>query len=392
VSRGGIDALARALLYEGYALYPYRPSALKNQRRWTFGGLHPRAWSDAEGGVDRWWLRAECLLEGGPASAVDVTIRFLHLSASNEAGAPGDAWQAGREREVVLSGLPLARILDRPRVLRFAFPTAGEALSPGARQAAVEGTVELSAATADGCAVRLAVRVQNVTPFDPALGRDEADLRLLASTHAVIEARDGRFVSLIDPPGHLREAASACANVGVWPVLVGAPGERGVVLAAPIVLEDYPRVAPESPGDLFDATEIDEVLTLRILTLTDDEKRAMRAADDRTRALLERTERLAPETRERLHGALRRLEPAAATGAARLAPGRRVRLRPRGRADILDLALAGRSATVAAVEEDQEGRIFLAVTVDDDPGRDLGAQGEPGHRFFFRPDEVEPLE
>ena len=71
--------------------------------------------------------------------------------------------------------------------------------------------------------------------------------------------------------------------------------------------------------------------------------------------------------------------------------GDRVRLRPRGRADILDLALAGMTATIEAIEQDYEGRVYLAVTVDDDPGNDLGALRQPGHRFFFQPEEVEPL-
>jgi hypothetical protein len=66
-------------------------------------------------------------------------------------------------------------------------------------------------------------------------------------------------------------------------------------------------------------------------------------------------------------------------------------LRPRGRADILDVALAGKTATVEAIEQDFDGRVYVAVTVDDDPGKDLGALRQPGHRFFFSPDEVEPL-
>jgi hypothetical protein len=78
-------------------------------------------------------------------------------------------------------------------------------------------------------------------------------------------------------------------------------------------------------------------------------------------------------------------------GAAEIRQGDRVRLRPRGRADILDLALAGMTATVEAIEQDFEGRVYLAVTVDDDPGKDLGALRQPGHRFFFQPEEVEPL-
>ena len=78
-------------------------------------------------------------------------------------------------------------------------------------------------------------------------------------------------------------------------------------------------------------------------------------------------------------------------GAAEVRAGDHVRLRPAGRADIMDLALAGRAATVEAIEQDFEGRVYLAVTVDDDPGKDFGALRQPGHRFFFRPEEVEPL-
>jgi hydrogenase maturation protease len=79
-------------------------------------------------------------------------------------------------------------------------------------------------------------------------------------------------------------------------------------------------------------------------------------------------------------------------GSVEVRPGNRVRLRPRNRADILDLALAGKTATIDAIEQDFEGRAYVAVTVDDDPGQDLGALRQPGHRFFFFPEEIEPLD
>lgn len=78
-------------------------------------------------------------------------------------------------------------------------------------------------------------------------------------------------------------------------------------------------------------------------------------------------------------------------GAAEVRAGDRVRLRPRGGADVMDLVLAGMIATVDSIEEDFDGRVYLAVTVDDDPGSDLGKLRQPGHRFFFQPTEVEPL-
>jgi hypothetical protein len=78
-------------------------------------------------------------------------------------------------------------------------------------------------------------------------------------------------------------------------------------------------------------------------------------------------------------------------GSREVRQGDRIRLRPRGRADILDLALADKTATIEAIEQDFEGRVYLAVLVDDDPGKDLGSLRQPGHRFFFQPEEIEPL-
>jgi hypothetical protein len=72
--------------------------------------------------------------------------------------------------------------------------------------------------------------------------------------------------------------------------------------------------------------------------------------------------------------------------------GMRVRLRPRAGGDIFDLALAGQVALVESIEQDYEGRNHLAVVLEDDPGRDLGMLRQPGHRFFFSTEEVEPLE
>jgi hypothetical protein len=223
------------------------------------------------------------------------------------------------------------------------------------------------------------VWVHNLTPLETGTGREDEALRTLASAHVVLHVR-GEFVSLTDPPDELRHHSDGCRNEGVWPVLVGAPGSRDTVLASPIIMPDYPQVAPESPGDFFDGTEIDEMLALRVLTLTDAEKREM-AADGRARAILERVETLAPESLAGLHGAIRT--------PGRPAPGDRVRLRPRGRADAFDLVLAGKTATVVSVEEDFEGAVYFTVAVDDDPGQDFAAVGQPGHRFFFRPDEVE---
>jgi hypothetical protein len=291
-------------------------------------------------------------------------------------------WQEATEREVAarttLGAAPLQVPVrfDADRDARDARDT-------------IDGSVTLSITALGDGVHRLRIAIANTTPLD-GLTHDDAIARAFVSTHACIGVEGGELVSLLDPPEALRAAAEGCRNIGVWPVLIGRDGDRRAMIASPVILYDYPRVAPESPGDLFDGTEIDEILTQRILTPTDDEKRAMRAVDPRAAALLDRTEALGVEDRMRLHGAMRSLGRAPSTSRG-LGPGDRVRLHPRARADVMDIALRGKAATIASIEQDYEGRVFFAVTVDDDPGRDLGAEGKPGHRFFFRPEEVEAL-
>jgi hydrogenase maturation protease len=176
--------------------------------------------------------------------------------------------------------------------------------------------VEAEAEAAAGAAVRLTLRVLNHTVFaEPGrLSREEAVLHSMASTHVVFRVSGGDFVSLADPPPWLQQAARACQNLGVWPVLIGEKGSTGTLLASPIILEDHPQVASESPMDLFDSTEIDEILTLRILTLSDQEKAELRAGDERGRRLLERAEALTADELMRMHGTLRNLRPAGDPG------------------------------------------------------------------------------
>jgi hydrogenase maturation protease len=335
MNRTLVDRIADAVLYEGYILYPYRPS-VKNRHRWTFGGLYPEAWCRAQGGEPS-ASQTECLVSGGASTAVEVVVRFLHLTArqvEEGTGSPfrpvealrvGDklfqTWQEAEECEVAVGEVPLGELVDRPLNRPFAFSGGrrseslhgpqGEVVGALVReQQPLGGVIELAAAEVEAGLFRLTVRVENRTPLDdPRRSRDEALLCALVATHTILGIRDGEFVSLLDPPDCWREAAAACRNVGTWPVLVGDGGRKDLMLSSPIILYDYPQVAPESPGDFFDGTEIDEMLTLRILTLTDDEKRAMAAVDERAGALLARTEAMAREQLLGLHGAVRGLRP-----------------------------------------------------------------------------------
>jgi hypothetical protein len=354
------EQIAKTVLYEGYLLYPYRPSALKNHQRWTFGVLHPQGFCLREQAGDRFSSRMECLVEDDGDACIAGKVRFLQSLGSSVV-----------EREVTVGELPLRRLAERPEELSWCF-------------APLEGAVEVGVLqVADGL-MKVRLDIVNGTPFSGG-DREQAVASSMLSCHAVLGVQYGRFVSLTDPPPAWAGHAEGCANVGTWPVLIGDPGRRGVLLSSPIILPDYPQVAPESPGDLFDGTEIDEVLSLRVLTLADAEKEEMRRADERTHRLLDRTEALSPEELLAMHGTWRR------QAAVSFRPGQRVRLQPTGRADILDLVLRGQEATIVSVEVDLEGRTYLAVTVDSDPGNDLGRLGKPGHRFFFHPADVEPL-
>jgi hydrogenase maturation protease len=388
-------------------LWPYRRSARKNQQRWTFGGVYPPAFSDA---TDPCRIQTQCLVVGREPE-VEVRVRFLQVVERRPARREPDgsltwldelrvgeervlAWDEAREREVVLTRTTPRQPIDVPAGEEEE-PVPGGAIVRGWH--ALHGMVELEVEQLRPDLRRLTVKVENLSPWQ---GRDRAAAlrHTFASTHTILRVADGEFVSLMDPPAELKPFADACQNVKTWPVLVGDDGQRDTLLSSPIILYDYPQVAPESRGDLFDAGEIDQLLALNILTLTDAEKAEMRATDPRVRRILERTEAFTPEDFMSLHGTIRDLQvlerpvPRWLTvQGVRLTAGSRVRLRPRAGRDIFDLALAGKIAVVESIEQDYDERIHLAVTVEDDPGRDLGAGRMIGHRFFFAPEEVEPL-
>lgn len=328
------DRIAKAVLYEGYMLYPYRPTAVKNQQRFNFGVVYPQKFSQQQKGADPWTMQSECLVHGGAASRIEVRLRFLQLVDRTVEEAAGDefravkrltigerafySWQEAVEREVNVAPTDVDLLIRVP-VLQptvWAASRAEESLCKEGWlvgrivrvQNEIEASVYVTARQLSEGVYKIVVSVRNSTPLEAAkINRDFALMRSLVSTHLVLGVENGEFVSLLDPPELLRAAVEGCHNQGVFPVLVGEEGQRDTMLASPIILYDYPQIAPESAGDLFDGTEIDEILSLRILTMTDEEKREMRDSDDRARQILQRTESLPPEQFAKLHGALRRL-------------------------------------------------------------------------------------
>lgn len=414
-----IEAIADAVLFEGYILYPYRPSSLKNRQRWNFGTLYPRAFTEAQSSQERWQFHAEVLLQANPSSTLSACVRFLQLISPVAAS---DSWEEGFPRSRTLASITLAELLnDVERVFDLSATSEEDTNAPASFvQKSRCGRLTLRARPICENLYRLHAAFANESPVSAkhATNRSAVQDVAFTSAHLMLGVENGTFVSLLDPPPDRETEAKSCTQDGVFPVLAGTPGEHSAMLCSPIILYDYPQVAPESAGNFFDGTEMDEMLALRVLTLTDEEKEEMRRSDPHARAILERTETLLDEQLARVHGAVRSLRHIKEQGLTHapidlieqpfdpfvehapiesvrvfgvdLRPGDRVRLWPQKKADILDMEMEGKIAIIEAIEQDLENNLQFAVVLEDDPGRDMGMLRQTGHRFFFSPEEIEP--
>lgn len=429
-------------------------------------------------------MQTECLLDAPPSALVRVRVRFLRVRPraveAATAGRTDDftpvssldtgdrlwtSWEEATEHEIEVAPCCLGSLTAEtsdscdPILVEHAIDYGDsidieELREPAGslvgrvvrRQWAVSGRIEVTATAlgVPGGLTKLRIRVENLTDWTGSrnIGREETVRRSLVAVHVLAALDEGRFISLLDPEERARSAALECKNVGAFPVLIG-DGDDDVILSSPIILYDHPEIAPESQGDMFDATEIDEILALRVLTLTDEEKREARGTDDLAASIIDRCDAMPPEIFERLHGAVRSLRSSTAAGtppepalkdrqpqpfgqsesfgqpkpAAQPEPelnaawwdpendagvdpatdtlviggvevgrGARVRLNPTRRADAQDFFLAGRSALVTGVFHDVDGGDHLAVVLDDDPASEL--HDWYGRYLYFYPDEV----
>lgn len=429
--------VADAVLYEGYLLYPYRGTSSKNQSRWQFGVLGPSGAAEAGLGEDD-ALAAQFLVDG--ARALTLVVRFLQLQRRRAERATGGGefepvdelstatgswltWDEAVECEVSFGPLAFG---DQPWSLPVtALGATDLEMLDGGRlvreRHEIRGVLTVTSQP-DGDLQRVSVRVTNTgAPLSAQDDKDSVIARSLIGTHLIAEVVGGRFVSLLEPPQSATDAASRCAQHRCFPVLAGPSGTDDMLLISPIILYDHPEVAEQSDTALYDCTEIDEILTLRVMTMTDDEKAQARATDPRAARIIDECDAMSPEAMARLHGVLRDphgLEVSAGlvpeipdgmdwwdpmadnavrpeidavlVNGVRVARGSKVRLRPRRNADAQDIFVAGKTARVTSVHEDVEGNKHVAVVVDEDPAADL--HDWYGRYLYFSPDEVEPLQ
>jgi hypothetical protein len=431
-------AVADAVLYEGYLLYPYRGTSSKNQSRWQFGVVGPPGAADAGLGEDD-TLAAQFLVDG--AQGITLVVRFLQLQRrrverelADGSFSPVDelitqsgawlSWDEASECEIFCG--PWA-FDDQPRTLPVTAAAAADVERvDGGRLVRDRQEVcgELTVTSEwDGDLRRVSVQVSNVGAAvqSKADDKDSVIARSMIGTHVIAEVAGGDFVSLLEPPPAAADAVARCRQHRCFPVLAGPPGTQDVLLVSPIILYDHPEVAEQSNTALFDCTEIDEILTLRVMTMTDEEKAQARATDPRAAQIIDQCDAMSPDAMARLHGVLRdphALEVSAGlvpeipegvdwwdptadnavrpeidavlVNGLRVARGSQVRLRPRRNADAQDIFVAGKTARVTSVHEDVEGNKHIGVVVDDDPAADL--HDWYGRYLYFSPDEIEPLE
>lgn len=438
-THAGIDnvrAVADAVLYEGYLLYPYRSTSGKNQSRWQFGVLGPPGAADAGLGEDS-SMSTQVVVRSIGDCCLSITVRCLQLQRRRIEQATGDgfvavgeltvgatrwvSWDEAVECEVEIGPVELANVgtgIEFPmhfeggsetEVLRHNDVVEGRVVRS---RSSLHGSVEVSVQGV-GESSRVAVAVHN--RGGSAATKDEAIGTSFIGAHQILTIEAGQFVSLLEPASDAVAVVVGCAQHRCFPVLAGAPGETDIVLVSPIILYDYPEVAEQSGGALFDSTEIDEILSLRIMTLTDEEKAQARATDPMAAAIIDRCDAMSPQELAQLHGVLRDPHPrmlpelddeipwwseesdtsvqpeldGISIDGVHVAKGSMVRLKPSRRADAQDLFYDGQIARVALVHGDVDGEIHVGVVLVDDPASDM--HDWYGRYLYFAPDELQPI-
>jgi len=488
VSLSDARRVADAVLYEGYVLFPYRAKSLKSQVRWQFGVIAPKSVAELDPG-ERWWMQTEVLVDATNEPVLDVKLRFLRVqSRAVEALVANDSgdleyqpvysltvddriitdWQEAVEEEIDLAEVPLAELIAAGRDIPLDFAAShstepitdktGKVVGRLVRNTEPLAAVARVSAERDDSPfsiVKVRVVIENLTDWAKTGAEREEFVRYcMAAVHTLLAVRNGSFISLADPPEFAKYAAAACVNSGTWPCVIGDENHRDTILSSPITLSDYPEIAPESEGDFYDATEVDEMLHLFTATLTEEERAEARGTDPRSAAIMDRVDNMPPEMMEKLHGAIRSLrsiplpgnqvdddvvstgtgtgtgelgmfgddfgddfptfdtgadgvltdvrldaetdgkynpfEDSTMVGVDEITKGAKVRLHPGARSDAQDMFLVGLTATVEGVFHDIDGDVHLAVSVDDDPAS-TELPSWIGRFRYFRINEVEVL-
>ena len=385
-----LEGMVETLLYEGYALYPYTPGATKNSTPTPFGIVYPPAYAEGNRATfDH--LRVECVIEAPDDAELTGTVRFLQQA--------GDRHQ-GAARKIELGPVKLGELVS-------ADPIAEEFMHEGEQE--IQGVAHFRAEHLGDGLARVRICVHNKTESEADVDRGEALRSSLISTHVVVETSSGRFISPLERDGAAGQAVADSKSVNSFPVL--ASEDDRAIMGAAIVLPDHPKMAPESLGNLFDNTEIEEALILHVKALSDGERAEIEKQDPAVRDMIARADEVTDEDLMRLHGLMKPTDilngmedpgpppepghpnPGESTmevARGTIRKGGKVILHPgENSRDPFDGMLTGRVATIERIYYDMDNQVHVGVTVDGDASQDL--YRETGRYIFFKGDEVEPL-
>lgn len=305
-----LEQLTRALLYEGYALFPYKRTATKNMKPVPFGVVYPQHYNFHHAEAHS-HLQTECIVKGNADLEMEIKVRFLHLRIKNllervengvvderdengfhavESLQSGDenyvsGWEA-IEREIASGNVSISKLVQHGMECRIEFPEAEESrfLHNSANESVgkqiirlspLVGLMTISARPIDGWEnfFKITVKVINTTRVkNPnTASRNEIFKQSFLSTHTILRASGGEFISVFAPEEQWQAVVAQCQNINTWPVLVDQ--DNSTMLSSPIIIYDHPQMAPQSTGDLFDSTEIEEALLLHVAVLSEAEKK-----------------------------------------------------------------------------------------------------------------------
>jgi hypothetical protein len=281
-----VENLAKSLLYEGYALYPYTTTNAKNATPTPFGIVYPPAYAE-RGSTTYDHLQIQCVLEYEPAATVEGTVMFLVPS--------GKEYRAV-EQSITIADTPVEFLESVPAVVPVDVRDEG---GPGG----VKGEVRLEVKRLAPGAARVTLRIENRTEVPSeelaSLDRPTALRRSMISVHPFVRTKGGKFVSPLESTD---ARVAGCKNINSWPVL--ATEEDDAVLGAAIMLPEHPQIAPESKVNFFDNTEIEEALVLHAQTLTDDMLDEIGRQDPAVQDMIACARQVTPEELLKMHGRL----------------------------------------------------------------------------------------
>ena len=286
-----IEKIADAILYEGYNLFPFRKSSLKNQKRFNFGIVSPKCWAENRTN-NAFFQQTEVLIFSKDRDFnISMKIRFLQVEDKKY------DWQNVLPRSIEVN-FNFAEILDTQHKKSFKFSSENNFRK-------IHGEIKTFATRIHKNLFKISLVLINKTESE-----NSSENQILPSSfisaHSILQIGKGKFISLRETQKEFESPAGTCKNIGVFPVLAGEKNKQNSVLSSPIILYDFPEVSENSFADFFDGTEIDELMVLSILALSDAEQEEIRKTDEKAAKILDKLDKIDARDLLKLHASMTR--------------------------------------------------------------------------------------